>query len=372
MEFKLKNKLPKEITVSAPGRICLFGEHQDYLQLPVIAMAIDLRVNISCTPRQDQVFKILLPDINAEQILDFSDGKEFCYTCERDYFRSIYNVLFRQGIRFTRGYDCLVQGNIPINSGTSSSSALNNAWCRFLLEIGDYVLPAWKEPEAVGHFSYQAEVIEFQEPGGMMDQLSTAFGNIIYIDFADNNRIEILPAKLGTFVLGDSGQAKNTRQILARIKEPALAATRKIAATGNQFSFADFSHEHLAEFRKILTAQEYQTTKAMLINRNITRDAYQLLSRENPDHHLVGKLLNKHHHYLDKYLGISTEKINKMLSAALEAGAYGGKINGSGGGGCLFVYAPENPQEVAAAITKSGGKTYLINQHTGLDVNYLE
>ena len=29
----------KEIAVSSPGRICLFGEHQDYLGLPVIAAA---------------------------------------------------------------------------------------------------------------------------------------------------------------------------------------------------------------------------------------------------------------------------------------------------------------------------------------------
>ncbi|MBT4369578.1 MAG: galactokinase family protein, partial [Candidatus Marinimicrobia bacterium] len=32
--------------ISTPGRICLFGEHQDYLGLPVIAMGISLRAKI--------------------------------------------------------------------------------------------------------------------------------------------------------------------------------------------------------------------------------------------------------------------------------------------------------------------------------------
>ena len=32
--------------VSVPGRMCLFGAHQDYLKLPVITAAIDLRVAI--------------------------------------------------------------------------------------------------------------------------------------------------------------------------------------------------------------------------------------------------------------------------------------------------------------------------------------
>ena len=50
---------PDHIRVTAPGRICLFGEHQDFLGLPVIACAIDLameivvntiRLTIVCSP----------------------------------------------------------------------------------------------------------------------------------------------------------------------------------------------------------------------------------------------------------------------------------------------------------------------------------
>ncbi len=36
--------IPKYIRVTAPGRICLFGEHQDFLGLPVIACAIELGI----------------------------------------------------------------------------------------------------------------------------------------------------------------------------------------------------------------------------------------------------------------------------------------------------------------------------------------
>jgi len=36
--------VPKHIRVTAPGRICLFGEHQDFLGLPVIACAIELGI----------------------------------------------------------------------------------------------------------------------------------------------------------------------------------------------------------------------------------------------------------------------------------------------------------------------------------------
>jgi galactokinase len=50
-----------------------------------------------------------------------------------------------------------------------------------------------------------------------------------------------------------------------------------------------------------------------------------------------------------------------MLNVANNAGAYGGKINGSGGGGCMFVYAPENTKTIAKAIEDVGGKAYIVN-----------
>jgi galactokinase len=40
--------------ITTPGRICLFGEHQDYLGLPIIALAISLRSKISAVKRKDR------------------------------------------------------------------------------------------------------------------------------------------------------------------------------------------------------------------------------------------------------------------------------------------------------------------------------
>jgi galactokinase len=54
-----------------------------------------------------------------------------------------------------------------------------------------------------------------------------------------------------------------------------------------------------------------------------------------------------------------------MLDAALQSGALGGKINGSGGGGCMFVYAPEKTEQAAEAIRKAGGKAMIIRCDKG-------
>jgi galactokinase len=58
-----------------------------------------------------------------------------------------------------------------------------------------------------------------------------------------------------------------------------------------------------------------------------------------------------------------------MMDAASNAGALGGKINGSGGGGCMFAYAPSNPEQVAEAIEKVGGKAYIVQKAEGTRIN---
>lgn len=53
--------------VSTPGRICLFGEHQDYLGLPVIAAAISKRIQLKGAFRPDRIVHFDLPDIQKTE-----------------------------------------------------------------------------------------------------------------------------------------------------------------------------------------------------------------------------------------------------------------------------------------------------------------
>ena len=85
-----------ELTVSAPGRIWLFGDHQDFLGLAVIAAAIDRQITIKGTPRDDQVIHIEMPDIDDSDSFNLQDT--IPYRGQRDYLRSVVNVLRRQDI----------------------------------------------------------------------------------------------------------------------------------------------------------------------------------------------------------------------------------------------------------------------------------
>jgi len=354
------------IKTSAPGRICLFGEHQDYLHLPVITSAIDLRINITGQQRNDRQFRIDLPDISSrEQFMLPMDGEELIYVKERDYFRSVFNVLSRHGAHFDKGWDCELQGNIPINSGTSSSSALCVAWTRFLTQVSSVQKPEFSDPAFIGKIAYFAEVEEFGEPGGMMDQNASAVGGILYQDFKNPLLMKKLPLKLGTFVLGDSLEPKDTMAILKRVKFGVLDAEKKIKKKNEKFKLESASFEELSVYNALITDCQMLVLQGAVLNRDITQQALNMFGAISFDEQLFGKLLNEHQKVLAAYLKISTLKIDRMLRAALDTGAYGGKINGSGGGGCMFVYAPENPQKIADAIERKGGRAHIIKTDKG-------
>jgi galactokinase len=353
--------LSAHIVVSTPGRVCLFGEHQDYLHLPVVPCAISLRIAITAEPIADRKVVLNLPDIQAHET--FSLDGELPYRTTRDYFRSAVNVLRREGFTFGHGIRGTVHGTIPINSGTSSSSALVVTWIDVLARLSDQgkVL----SPSRLASLSHEAEVVEFGEPGGMMDHYSTAYGGVLALDFHPKLHVEPIKASLGTFVLGDSGEPKDTQAILARVKFGVLNTVRKLAEIHPGFSLQKASHNDIDHLADRLTAMERELLHGTLDNRDLTRAARQLLGRDPLDHRQLGALLNEHQKVLREVQKISTPKIDRMLNAALEAGAYGGKINGSGGGGCMFAYAPEHPRKVAEAIEKAGGRAYIVTPDEG-------
>ena len=353
-----------QLKASTPGRICLFGEHQDYLHLPVITAAIDVRISIAGQKRADRKFVLDLPDIGKEEIIDLD--QVITYKEERDYLRSSLNVLLRQGVDISHGYDCLVRGNIPINSGTSSSSALIVTWIGFLLAIaGD---PRTDDPVAIARLAHQAEVLEFKEPGGMMDHFATSCGNVLYIEFADGMSPRQLNAKPGTFVLGDSREPKDTKGILSRVKGGAINALEILKKFDEHLSMQLLQEDFLREHEDQLSAEQYNLLQANIRNREITQQSLALLENEELDHRKFGQLLNAHQAELRDRLRISTHKIDLMIEESLKAGALGAKINGSGGGGCMFAYAPDNPEDVAEAILRTSGVPYVVKVDQGISI----
>ena len=348
-----------QFSVIAPGRVCLFGEHQDYLGLPVIAAAINLHVHGVAERRDDPGFSILMPDI-GEQV-DLDPGREQQYSHSRDYLRSAINVLRREGLSWPHGYRITVRGTIPINAGVSSSSALVVMWLRFLMEVGQPSRPY--AAEDLARLAYQTEVTEFHEPGGMMDHYCAAVGGVLWIDTLPPFAAERWDVPLTGIVLGNSLQPKATVETLARNRRDVTDGIRVMQKLLPTFTLASTPLAEAEPYLQTLPELPERRLRANLINRDLTplgRDAIG-----NGEAARLGELLLEHHAQLRDGLDLSTEKIERMLAAAMNAGALGGKINGSGGGGCMFAYAPGREDAVTEAIAREGGKAYIVQVDGG-------
>jgi galactokinase len=342
------------LTVSAPGRICLFGEHQDFLGLPVITAAINLRIRLRGFSTQEDKVRLDLPDL--QEYTFFMLTHPLRYSTERDYFKSTLNVLWREGAQLKTGIEVTVRGAIPMNLGVSGSSALVVAWTAFLLKLMND--PRADDPLAVARLAHCAEVVEFKERGGLMNHFASAFGGLLFIESEEGKAPQRLPARLGMVVLGDSREPRDATAILSRVKEATLDGLKRLGKR-----IHDLNMDDLEGGKTLLTPEQFRVLHAQLVSRCLTRDAHAQLRNDSFDHQQFGHLLFKHYEQLRDGLRLSTPKIDRMIEAAMEAGALGAKTSGFGG---MFAYAPEKFREVAEAIVREGGKAYIVRVADGI------
>src|SRR5207302_1146486 len=109
----------------APGRVNLIGEHIDYCGLPVLPMALRQSVRIAFQPRSDRTARLVNRDPRfapssfavSESIPPAPPGD---WT---NYARAAVGAL-AQRFPGLQGIDALVESDLPIAAGLSSSSAL--------------------------------------------------------------------------------------------------------------------------------------------------------------------------------------------------------------------------------------------------------
>ncbi len=336
--------------------------------MAVIATAISLSVRIEGRPRDDSIFRIHMPDLPDDD--EFDGREELPYLRERDYVRSATNVLRRAGLIIDRGFDCTITGTIPLNAGTSSSSALTVAWVAFLLasQSGD----VRHSRQDIAKFAHIAEVVEFGEPGGMMDHYTSAVGGLLYIDCQKPITYEPLAAELSGFVLGDSGVSKKTKDTLRRSREAANEGFRLLAEMIPGFDIRTTPIEQIDRYLDRLPEDAARVVRAQIIDRDLCREARRLLSRPQLDSDSqarLGEMLLEHQRQLRDGVGVSHPKLDELIDAAMGVGALGGKLNGSGMGGCMFAYAPGREAEVKAALEAAGARAYIVSCTQGVRVN---
>jgi len=353
----------QKIVVRAPARTCLFGDHQDYMGLPVIACAISRHITLNAEQNNRDVFRINLPDIGERREISIDKVKE--PIAESDNFSAALKILRSYGCIPNRGFDVTITGNIPINAGTSSSSAIVIAWVRFLIDA--FGCDAGATAQFVSQVAYEAEVVEHGHPGGKMDQYSIGLGNIIFLETGERFDYEVIQKPLPGLIVGESGIAKKTNETLEELKKGAWDAIHYLENLYPGFSIKQIEQQQVKRYLNGLPDLLQPYFYAAVNNHDLTKRALAEFRKPELDLVEIGILMNEHHNILKNILRITLPKIDSMIDGALKAGAYGAKIVGSGRGGSIVAIAPEDKVEVVIeGIKRAGGKdAYLVSVDSG-------
>jgi galactokinase len=342
---------PTELSCKASGRLCLLGEHADYLGLEVISFPLDQRLKIHGRPITGSAWRVELADLGT--VRDFEPRLPVARTGRYDYVAAGLERALARGLSLRTAYEVTVRSEIPIGKGVSSSSAFCVAWTDFLHRAAEP--PRALGPVELADEAYALEVLEFRQSGGMQDHYTIAFGRLVHLDCRSPIRVTRLAARMAGFVLADSGAAKDTQGVLSRVRS---SVERSLARLGwPREALRTLTPDQARSARSCLDSDDAEILLATVLNRDQAREGARLLAGPltEPDGQAqLGRLMNLHHEQLRDRLRTSTAAIDRGLEISRNSGALGGKVLGSGAGGCFLAYAPGCEEAVVQALRDHG------------------
>ena len=170
--------------VSAPGRTEIGGNHTDHNHGRVLAAAVNLDALCAVSSRDDMTVRFYSEGYDPIEmdLTDLAVHPEEKGTT-RALIRGVAAGMQQAGYRIG-GFDAVVTSTVAGGSGLSSSAALEV----MLTGVLDSLYNAFDMPYVLrAQISKQAENEYFGKPSGLLDQMASAAGGLVTVDFGDTD-----------------------------------------------------------------------------------------------------------------------------------------------------------------------------------------
>jgi galactokinase len=338
--------------VRVPGRIELLGNHTDYNQGLVLALAVDQYVSIATSPRSDGKIELVSSAFPQRELFWLSEFKRNPGAPWADYVKGMLDRLRRHGVPFS-GFTAAIHSTIPPGAGLGSSGALAIATalavrqlhpCKFTT-IGATSLPRTrgkarlvlppltkKEKFILAHLCQSAESEFVGVQCGLLDPLASLFGRAFHalqLDFL-HHTVESLPM-IGeiSVVICDSGvkHALNDGSY-NELRELCASAARKLGAR----SLRSVELPALKANRAALTGREYECAYHILGEN--TRVIFGERALREDDFEQFGQYLFQSHDSSRDYFRNSCPELDLLVDLArAHPACLGARLTGGGFGG---------------------------------------
>jgi len=330
--LRVFNRAP-EVWSSAPGRINLIGEHTDYNSGYVLPAAIHLRTHFLAAPRADGVVRIWAENFEEEEIFDLdsitpSKGKRWA-----NYVKGIFWVLKQAGFKLG-GVDGMIWGEVPLESGLSSSAALEVSVVKGLNALWATEIP----PLEMAKLAQQAENEFVGVKCGLMDQFISVFARKDSAVFLDCQTLDYAyyPLNLEKAGLGILVYDTRVRRELAaseynRRRQEAAQALEILQTKGIR-TYKGATEAVLESFRRDLEPKAYKRARHVISENERVKKAVGALERD--DFAALGNLLFLSHESLRDNYEVSCPELDLLYEVGKGfPGCLGARLVGAGFGG---------------------------------------
>jgi len=158
------------LLVRSPGRVNIIGEHTDYNNGFVLPAAIDKAVYVAVSARADNAIELYSGEFGQHHTTTLEAMKPDALGWP-NYILGVADQLHKRGFPI-RGFNLVIDGDVPIGSGLSSSAAVECATAAALNHIFDLGI----DKKQLALISQKAEHEFAGVMCGIMDQFASVFG----------------------------------------------------------------------------------------------------------------------------------------------------------------------------------------------------
>ncbi len=325
-----------EVTTTAPAKAILFGEHA--VNRGQAAIAVGVGLHMRCTVRRggypyhlqtaghartftrDEVISL------GEQVDRWREAAHYEAIRElaaRDYFAPAKYIIahaLRNIPTIKDGLDITFQSAIPKSGGLGSGGAANTALAMALAAFAsDFDMNSSAQRRTIGEWAYAGDVIAHGGVASALDTQTSLLGGVVrYTREAWGERIPVAPGL--QLVIGDTGVRAQTSEVNAHVRAWLAVDVARMRYFEMIGALSDIAQEKL----------------------------------EIGDWRLLGRLMNMNQLVLDK-IGVSCPELERLIDAAIGAGALGAKLSGSGGGGIMTALVTDEAREAVAVALRNAG-----------------
>jgi galactokinase len=335
----------------APGRVNLIGEHTDYNEGFVLPFAIDKTARIAVAVRPDSTVRLLSTygdqGMVTADLAVLEPGSAKGWT---KYPLGVVWALQQRGIAVP-GLDLLLDSDVPLGAGLSSSHAIECAVITALNELTG----AGLGPEDMVLATQRAENDFVGAPTGIMDQsasLRGSQGHAVFLDCRDQS-VQLVPfdaETAGLVMLVIDTKVSHSHA------DGGYASRRASCELGAELlgvkALRDVNVDDLKEAASLLDEVTYRRVRHVVTENSRVLQTVELLANDGPG--AIGALLDASHVSMRDDFEISCQELDLAVATARANGAIGARMTGGGFGGAAIALTPvATEQQVRAAVERA-------------------